>query len=96
MTQRKKLLDIWLNHTPVDAPFEVVRGVLEYAVRELGFEAIRIRGSHYHTGHDILKKHVDFEGGFGNVNICVKNGQRVLKPYLKLLAQAIQIVEEES
>lgn len=92
MSQRQKRLEKWLNNPPKDAPIEEVDGILKYYFPDQTKD--KKRGSHtVRIKHDALKKHPNY-GPDGGFDIPIKGGQKVKGKYLKLLAQAIELLSE--
>lgn len=92
MSTRDKKLSKWLSDAPKLESIDSVRGVVEWAIRNLGFEDRTRDGSHIKLFHRKLLGHDDFHGGLGTFDIPIKGGQQVKGQYLELLAQAIDVV----
>jgi len=90
MGKTDKRLRAWRDNTPVDAPVDQVEAIF---VRYLPDGYRKKPGSHVTVHHNRLIGCEGF-GPLGDFTICVNRGQRVKGFYLKLLAQAVYIIEE--
>ncbi|MGA3287142.1 MAG: hypothetical protein ABSD46_06930 [Bacteroidota bacterium] len=91
MSTRKKTLEKWKYNTPVDAPIDSVKAIIDYYFGEFEQNAT----SHMVIKDEDLKKNgiTEIAGFFV---IPVSGGQKVKGRYLKRLVEAIEIKTGET
>lgn len=92
MSKREKRLEKWKNNPPKEAPIDEVVGIIRYFFPQQ-FDEKRTGSHRFRIKHKLLIEHPDY-GPDGGFDIPVKGGQKVKGVYLKLLAQAVEVVAE--
>jgi len=90
MSQIKKKLQRWRENPPRDVPVDEFIAVVDHYF--LG-QYDKKSGSHRVVRHAALRNIAEF-GAKGEFAFSVEGGQRVKRPYLKRLAEAVAIIEE--
>lgn len=89
MSRTEKRLQRWRENPPRDVPVEEVDAVVKRYFRQYHKKS----GSHRVIRHPSLKNAAEY-GPKGEFTFSVEGGQRVKRPYLRRLAEAIAIIEE--